>query len=352
MDRPHAPRRHLSERDLEILRDVVYSYIVTGEPVSSRTVAKTGRLGLSSASIRNVMADLEDSGLLAQPHTSAGRVPTPEGYRLYISNLMTQRSVTVEERRLIDEAIDESGTPLERLSSASHVLSELSRQVGVVIAPVITETRLEAIDFVPLSGRRILCVVVTAGGIVESKVVESREAMTREELQRAANYVTASFAGRTVREVRDRLLLMLEDERAAMERWLRAAVELAGHGLAGSSRQNVYVDGATGLLAQPEFADLQRARRLLDTFADTARLAALLSDCMQGDGVRVFLGEESNLTSELDVGIVTTHYGRSGQVAGRLAVVGPARMEYSRVIPLVEYLADRLTQALADTFDG
>src|SRR5690606_15026747 len=172
------------------------------------------------------------------------------------------------------------------------------------------------------------------------------------ELQRASNFITETFAGRTVREARDRLLTLLEGERDEMDRWLKSAVELAGRGLDSSrTRQNVYVDGTSGLLGQPEFADLQRARRLLDTFADTARLASLLSDCMEGEGVRVFLGEESNLTSELDVGVVTARYGRAGGSAGRLAVVGPARMEYSRVIPLVEYLAERLTRALAETFD-
>lgn len=348
-----SSRQHpLTERDLEILRDVVYSYIVTGEPVSSRTVAKHGRLGLSSASIRNTMADLEDSGLLAQPHASAGRIPTSEGYRLYISALMPQQPLSSLDRRSIEDCIGSSEIPEARMSAVSHLLSDLTHQVGVVVAPAIAETRLEAIDFVPLSGNRVLCVVVAAGGFIDNKVVETREAMPREDLRRASNYLTETFGGLTVREARDRLVASLEDERDAMEGWLRAAVDLARRGLEGGDRPNVFVDGTAGLLAQPEFADLARVRRLLDTFANTARLASLLSDVMQGQGVRVYLGNESHLSSELGVGVVTAPYGRPGGSAGRLAVVGPARMEYSRVIPLVEYLAESLTKALAETLDG
>jgi heat-inducible transcriptional repressor len=349
---PRPSASLLSPRDREILRDVIYSFISQGEPVSSRSVAKHERLGLSSATIRNVMADLEEKGFLRQPHTSAGRVPTPAGYHFYIETLMRQRTVPAQQRRYIDSHLHEAGGGTEeQMSAASQLLSELTHQVGVVLIPALGDTVLKAVEFVQVSGRRVLCVVVSASGFIDSKLVELESPVTREELVRAANYLTESFAGLSLGEIRDRLLVLMEDERAQVDRLLRLAVALARQSLSPGTPE-VLLDGANELLAQPELADLERVRRLFEEFHDKARLVSLLNQCLDGGGVRAWIGEDSELTSALDFSLVASPYRAGDRVLGSLGILGPSRMEYDKVIPLVEYLADTLSEALARSFES
>lgn len=350
-----SPRQHeeLSPRDREILKDVIYSYILHGEPVSSRAVAKHERHGLSSASVRNIMADLEELGYLRQPHTSAGRVPTVDGYHFYIEALMRQRSVSARDRRYVRRYLEEVGGDADgRINAASHLLSELSNQAGVVLVPALGDTVLKAVDFVPLSGRKVLCVIVSMSGFVDSKIVELDNEVTRRDLVQAGNYLTDNFAGLTMREIRDRLVSMMEDERAAVDQVLGLVVQLARHSLVDDDDPAVVVDGTEGLLRQPELSDLTRAQRLFETFKDKARLVSLLNQCVEGAGVRIWIGEDSELTSELDLSLVATTYSMGESVQGSLGIVGPSRMEYERVIPLVEFLAATLSDALTTTFDG
>ena len=343
----------LSARDREILKDIILSFILDAEPVSSRSVAKRGRLGLSAATIRNVMADLEEAGYLAQPHTSAGRVPTRAAYHLFIQSLMQARKVSAKDKRYIDEQLSAGSADAEQLMGAtSHLLSELSHQVGIVMTPALGETVLKAVDFVPLSGRKVLCVVVSTSGFVDNKVIETEEEMSREDLQRSANYLTESFSGLTLREIRERLVGLMVEEKAQMDRALSLALQLAKSGLDVDQGPEVLVDGTTALLAQPELADIQRVRRMFDTFANKARLVRMLNQCIQGRGVRVLIGEDSDLTSELDFSLVATTYGSGDRPLGTLGILGPSRMEYHRVIPLVHYLGETLSRALAESFEG
>jgi heat-inducible transcriptional repressor len=349
------PRYHdrLSPRDREILKDVIYTYIVLGEPVSSRTVAKQERHALSSASIRNVMADLEELGYLKQPHTSAGRVPTSAGYHFFIETLMRQRVLPARERRYIEAQLrDGAGDADERIATASQLLSELSRQVGVVLISALGETILKAVDFVPLTGRKVLCVVVSTSGFVDSKILEIAGELTREDLVWAANYLNESFSGLSMSSIRDRLLALMADERAQMDRLLGLVLSLAREGFASSDDPEVRMQGASELLSHPELADVDRLRRLFEAFNDKARLVRLLNQCVQGAGVRVWIGEDSDLTSELDFSLVATPYCAGGRVVGSLGILGPTRMEYDRVIPLVEYLAATLGEALTSAFDS
>jgi heat-inducible transcriptional repressor len=343
----------LTARDREILKDIILTYMLDAEPVSSRSVAKRGRLGLSAATIRNVMADLEESGYLAQPHTSAGRVPTRAAYHLFIESLMQARKVSARDRRYIDEHLAAGNADVEQLMGAtSHLLSELSHQVGIVITPALGETALKAVDFVPLSGRKVLCVVVSTSGFVDNKVIETEEEVTREELQRSANYLTENFCGATLRQIRERLLVLMVEEKAQMDRALALTLQLAKCGLDLDQGPEVLVDGTTAILSQPELADIQRVRRMFDTFANKARLVRMLNQCIQGRGVRVLIGEDSDLTSELDFSLVATTYGGGDRPLGTLGILGPSRMEYQKVIPLVHYLGETLSRALADSFDG
>ena len=341
----------LTPRDREILKDVIMTYILSAEPVSSRSVSKHGRLGLSAATIRNVMADLEEWGFLMQPHTSAGRVPTAAAYHLFIESMMQARKVPAKERRYIEENL-RGGDADQIMGSATHLLSELSRQVGIVLTPAVGDTVLRAVDFVPVSGRRVLCVVVSSTGFVDNKILEMEEEIPREELVRISHYLTENFAGQSLRQIRDRLLRMMADERAQMDRMLALAIELARQGLDLPSGPEVLVDGAPSLLSHPEMTDIQRVRRMFDAFADKARLVKLLNQCLQGKGVRVLIGDDSDLTSELDFSVVATPYGMGDKTLGTLGIIGPSRMEYERVIPLVHFLGEALSRALDDSFSG
>jgi heat-inducible transcriptional repressor len=338
----------LSPRYGRILREIIQSYILTGEPVSSRLIAKLDPEGQSAATIRNMMADLEEWGYLAQPHTSAGRVPTPAGYHLFIETLMESRALPARQRRYIADAIHGGGPGDgdQLMSVTSHLLSELSSQVGIVVTPAIGDSVLKTIEFVPMSGCRALCVVVSTGGFVDSKVVHTDAPIPREELVRISNYLTASFAGLTLRQIRERLLAMMAEERAQVDRLLQVSISLASRGLEASQGAGVVVDGTSSLLARPQPADIERVKRLLDTFGDKARLVQLLNRCMEGGGMRVFIGEDSDLTAD-DFSLVATTYGAGEHVLGSLGIFGPSRMEYPRIVPLVHYLGEALSRALA-----
>ncbi len=336
----------LSRRYREILADIVRTHIRSGEPVSSRLVSRHSQHQLSSATIRNVMADLEETGLLRQPHTSAGRIPTEAGYRLYVEDLMQPDSISEEEKRYIEERL--SSKDADRLmSSATSLLSELSHRVGVVLTPAADEIFVKSADFVSLGGRRVLCVIISSGGFMDHIVVDTEEELSRDELVRISNYVTEHFTGLRLAEIRDQLLQMMAQERARVDCWLAQAITLARQAVRGTTIQEVLVEGTSSLLDQPELSDIENIRRMLDTFADQARLVCLLNQCLSTDGVRVFLGEDSDVTMELDFSLVGTTYGIGEEALGSLGIIGPSRMAYPRMVPLVRFLGETLSKALA-----
>lgn len=346
-------QRPLTAREREVLKDIILMYVLSAEPVSSRSISKHSQLGLSSASIRNVMSDLEELGYLRQPHTSAGRVPTGAGYHLFAESLMGAQTVPARVRRYIDEHLREAPADADGLVAVtSHLLSELSQQVGIVVCPAIGETVLRAIEFVPLTGSRVLVVIVSESGFVDNKVIDTDKPLPREELVRSSNYLTESFAGLTLRQIRDRLLVAMAEERAKVDELLGSTLELARRSLDLAAGREVLVDGTSAVLAQPELADVLRVRRLIETFADKARLVKMLNACVRGQGVRVVIGEDSDLTSELDFSLVATRYGVGDRERGTLGIFGPSRMEYQRVIPLVHYLGETLSQMLTSTADS
>lgn len=339
----------MSARDREILKDVVHTFILSGDPVSSRAVARHDH-GVSAATIRNVMADLEELGYLDQPHASAGRVPSSAGLHFYIETLMEARHVEPEERRRIEgELFGSGGDGDQVIDTATQLLSRLSGQIGIVVTPAFGESVLEAVDFVPLSGRRVLCVVVTKNGFVENKLVETDEELAREELVRISNYLTETFRGQTLRAIRERLLARMSDERAQVDQLLARAIRLASRGLESRSEPELKIEGTAALVARPELGDVDRVRRLLDAFADRQRLVALLGRCLDGNGVRVVIGEDDEVTSDLGLSLVARGWGGEGRSRGMLGILGPARMPYDRIIPLVDYLGDSLGRALEES---
>ena len=221
-----------------------------------------------------------------------------------------------------------------------------------MVAPAIGDTVLKAVDFVPVAERKVLCVVVSQEGFVDNRVIETGEEIPRQELTRISNSLTENFAGHTLREIRDRLLRQMTEERLQVDHLLARTIELAREGLALDSQPEVLVDGASALLARPELADIQRVRRMFEAFTDKARLVRMLNGCIQGGGVRVLIGDDSDLTSELDFSLVASSYRVGEQPLGTLGIFGPSRMEYQKIIPLVHYLGHALSRALSDAFAG
>jgi heat-inducible transcriptional repressor len=343
------PIVELTARDREILKDVIHTYILSGEPVSSRAVARHTRHGVSAATIRNVMADLEDWGLLEQPHTSAGRVPSRSGYHFYIHSLMETRAVPDDERRRIDGGLQAPAGAERLVGTTAQLLSELSGQIGILVTPAIGDTVLEAVDFVPLSGRRVLCVVVSRSGFIENKLVETDEELSRDELVRISNYLTETFRGHTLRVIRERLLALMGEERSEVDRLLGRAIRLASRGFETSGAPSLVVEGTAHAVAQRELSDVERVKGLLDAFSERQRLVALLNQCLDGNGVRVVIGEDSQVTADLGVSLVARPFGTEERGRGTLGILGPARMPYDRIIPLVDYLGESLSRALVES---
>lgn len=337
------------DRDRKILEDVIRTFIHTGSPVGSRSVAKMARHGLSAASIRNVMADLEESGYLFQPHTSAGRVPTAAGYHYYIDSLMPNRELPESERKYIQENMREVLTDVEELMNVvTHLLTEMTSQIGLVLAPTLGETKIKAIHFLRLSGRRAVCVLESEGGLVEQRIVQTVNAMSQEELIRISNYLTETFSGQSLREIRDHLLTLMADEKMEIDELLQGAISLAQQALGIDESPELLVEGTEAVITQPELADIDRVRKLLETFTDKVELVRVLDQLIAGGGTRVIIGEESDLTSPLNFSLVATTYGSPGKVLGALGIFGPSRMEYEKVVPLVDFLGRTVSETLVD----
>jgi heat-inducible transcriptional repressor len=336
-----------SERDSQILRDVIHTFIETGEPVSSGSVARSERHGLCAASIRNVMAEMEECGYLFQPHTSAGRVPTTAGYHYYIDSLMPNREVPAQDRQYIREHFDESVSRVDDcLGMATHLLNDLSKQIGVLLTPHIGDATLKALYFVRLSGKKVLCVLESSGGVVESREIETMAPLQRDELTRISNFLTDNFSGLTLRVIRDRLLQMMREDRNELDELVRNAISLAQKALGTDDTPCLLVEGTVSVIGQPELSDVPRVKRLLETFADKAELVQMLNQILESRGPCVIIGGDSDLTSDLDFSLVATTYGTSERTLGTLGIFGPSRMSYQRVVPLVTYLGETVSEVL------
>ena len=344
----------LDGRSREVLASVIVAYIESAAPVSSRQLTRGGKFALSSASLRNAMADLEDLGFLTHPHVSAGRIPTDLGYRAFVRELMTTRLPSAEERARIAEELAPEPFETDRFFQAtSRVLSRLTGEVGVVAAPASARFVLESVHFTRLTERRILVAEVSDAGLVESRVIETREDFTQAELDGISGRLTAEYAGRSLDEIRVLLVEALAEEKARMDRALSRALELGRRAFAeGPAGDAVFVDGTESLLTKPEFrGDLEALRRMFRAFEEKARLVSLLTDCLSGGGASVVIGSESAFTGETQTAVVSAPYRKGDRALGALGVVGPRRMEYARVVPLVEelgrYVSRRLTEGAA-----
>ncbi len=335
-------------RQSAILSDVIRTYVRTGNPVSSRSIERLGKYGLSSATIRNAMADLEDEGFLMQPHTSSGRVPTAAGYHYYIDSLMPNHELSDREQLYIQGNLTQALIDLEEmLGRVTHLLFELTQQIGVVLAPAIAESRIRALHFLNLSGRRVLCVLESEGGLVEHRVIRTTSKMSSEELVKVSNFLTQHFCGLTLRQMRHRLVDLMADERARIDSLIKRAVALAQQALGVDEEPELLFEGTETMLVQPELSDIERVRKLLSAFTDKAELVRMLDQLIKGEGTKVIIGEESDLTSDLNFSLVATSYGSSDRTLGALGIFGPSRMEYEKVVPLVDFLGKTVSDTLA-----
>jgi heat-inducible transcriptional repressor len=345
--RPLGPQ--LDTRARHLLRALISQYIRGGEPVGSRTLARQAGLDVSPATIRNVMADLEEIGLVSAPHTSAGRVPTAQGYRVFVDSLLETRPLDEAELERLRRELALMGGTQSLLSSVSSLLSGITHFVGLVTVPRREQFAFRHIDFVPLGGTRVLVILVFTDNEVQNRVIETARVFGPSELEQIANYLNANYAGLHLDQIRVRLVTELEQARRDMDQLMAAAVQVADAALRVESRADVLVAGQSNLLDVQDLASVQRLRELFDAFQRKQELLRLLDRCIHADGVRLFIGEESGVGSLGDCSVVAAPYVADGRVLGVLGVIGPTRMEYERVIPVVQATAALLGGALSDS---
>jgi len=343
--------RELGRRQCEVLATLVRQYVSTGLPVGSKAVANRLTEHLSSATIRNLMVELEAAGLLHQPHVSAGRVPTDKAYRFYVDHLAESKSLGTATEKYIDESLNTQGTsPEELLAKISHILSEVSHNVGLVLGLPLEEKLLEHIKFVRLPERRVLAAIVSKPDLVENKVIRLDEEFSQEELDRTADYLNAEFRGWSLRTIRVEIFKRIEDMKVAFVRLLANVATLFMWGaLSGEDPGQLFVDGTVKMLDQPEFMDGRRLRDLLAAFEEKAKLARILGACLESSvpGVRVFIGGENADAEMRHCTIVAAPYHYRDRAVGALGVVGPTRMEYDRAMTTVEYVAQLTSRLLS-----
>ena len=345
------PEIDLDPRAREVLREIVIQHIDSGEPIGSRTLAKRGRFQLSPASLRNVMADLEDLGFLHQPHTSAGRVPTDRGYRFFINHLMKSGVLSTRERETIDEEVGHASEIDQVLHLAGSLLSKLSDQIGVVFMPTLLQFTIRSMDFIPVGDQKIMCVIVGANGVVVNKIIETRFVFTRAELEKISRHITGEFAGCTLDTIRRRLIRMTEMERAQDDQMLQKTISL-GIGAVNDVaplEHELYVEGTASILNKPEFAaDTASFRRTFLALQEKEKLIEILESCLSEDGLKILIGSESDFTLTHNFSIVARRYGSPSAPLGMVGIIGPMRMEYARMAPLVDYLSRALSRKIEE----
>jgi heat-inducible transcriptional repressor len=339
---------HLDARARQLLRALIARYIADGQPVGSRTLAKASGLDVSPATVRNIMSDLEEFGLVAAPHTSAGRVPTSQGYRVFVDSLIEMRPLDEPAVDKLRRELPTEATTPDLLSSATSLLSEMTHFVGVVSVPKREEFPFRHIDFVPLDAGRTLVILVFTDGQVQNRVIATQRAYGPSELEQIANYLNANFAGMRIDEIRARLLREMQDEGVRLNRLLSAAVEVAQQAFQSNAGGDgdMLVAGQTNLMGKQDATDVDRLRELFEAFQRKRDLLQLLERCAGAEGVRLFIGEESGFAALDKFSLVTAPYGVGGRVLGVLGVIGPTRMAYERVIPVVQATAGIISGAL------
>ena len=336
-----------SDRMRKVLGAIVEGYIHTAEPVGSKAIVGKLGLNLSPATIRNVMSDLEVLGLLYQPHTSAGRIPTEKGFRFYVDYVLDVHELEEEEREWIRTKYLGYQTEVEDLlRETSRILSSSSHYLAVVWAPKVSFIVLQHIEFVKLKKHVVLAILINPTGLVYHRVVEVEEDFSQSELDHLSDYMNSFLTGLTLQQARERLVEQMRNEKSVYDHLFEQALRLGRKALSPTDETDVFIEGRTNIIHEPEFTNISIMTDLFRAFEEKATLVKLLDKCINPQGVRIAIGSESEVQEMETCSLVTSTYGYKGEVLGALGVVGPRRMNYSRVIPLVDYTAKLLTEIL------
>ncbi|MBI2800556.1 MAG: heat-inducible transcriptional repressor HrcA [Gammaproteobacteria bacterium] len=337
----------LNERAQYLFRTLVERYIGDGQPVGSRTLARDTRFELSPATIRNVMADLEDLGLIRAPHTSAGRVPTVRGYRLFVDCMLTYKSPPTAELRIMTDGVRHDADVRRLLEKTSSMLSEVTKFAGLVMIPKAEHKALRQVEFLALNENRVLVILVINEREVQNRIIKTARRYSASELTEAANYLNSVFAGRDIRQVKRDLLSDMNATRDEMNRLMATVIDMAQQVFVEEETATDYVlAGQANLMEINDLSDLDKLRNLFDAFSRKRDILHLLDQALSAAGVQIFIGEEAGYEAFDNCSIVTSTYGDEGEILGVLGVIGPTRMPYERVIPIVDLTAKLLTSAL------
>ncbi len=338
--------QELPERSLFLFKSLVEHFINDGQPVGSRTLVRDLDLDLSAATIRNVMADLEDMGFLRSPHTSAGRVPTARGYRLFIDSLLRVNDLGSEEIHRIAEEMDSGDSIQNLLERTSSMLSDITHLASVVMLPRLEQSTLNQVEFMSLSDNRILVILVMSDNEIQNKIIHTARTFSASELEQAASYLNKMFSDKDLPEIRKEMLAELESMKDNVNQLMQAAIEMAQQAIDSGSKDDYVLAGETNLMGVSGWGDIERLKRLFDTFNRKRDILHLLEQSINAKGVQIFIGEESGYEVLDDCSVVTSPYESEGQILGVLGVIGPTRMDYERVIPIVDLTAKMLGSAL------
>jgi len=337
----------LNERAQYLFKTLVERYIADGQPVGSRTLARDTRLELSPATIRNVMADLEDAGLIRAPHTSAGRIPTVRGYRLFVDCMLTFQQPPAAELQLLTDGVRHEADVRRLLEKTSSLLSDITHFAGLVMLPKTESKALRQVEFLPLNDNRVLVIIVINDREVQNRIIKTARRYSASELTEAANYLNSAFAGKDIRQVKRDLLADMNATRDEMNRMMATVIDMAQQVFGEEEPGQDYVlAGQTNLMDINELSDRDKLRNLFEAFSRKRDILHLLEQALSASGVQIFIGEEAGYQAFDDCSIVTSTYGEDGEVLGVLGVIGPTRMPYERVIPIVDLTAKMLTSAL------
>jgi heat-inducible transcriptional repressor len=336
----------LSDRAKCILEAVIEDYIATAEPVGSRSITRSHALALSPATVRNVMSDLEEMGFLCSPHTSSGRIPTDKAYRLYVNSILEVKHIARDNREEIKRHCKLAGKDMAQvLKETSRLLSSTSSYMGVVMAPRLAANVFHQMEFVKLGSRRILAIMVSQNGTVQNRLIQVEEEIVQEDLVRMANYLNELLQGLTIAQVRERLLQEMQSEKVRYDSMMARALALSEQTIS-SDGPELFLEGQANILEQPEFADAAKMREIFRAFEKKSLLLDLLDRSMQAEGVQIFIGSESHLLKMEGMSLITSTYMTGKDTVGVLGVIGPTRMGYGRVIPIVDYTAKLISRLL------
>lgn len=338
----------LTPRAASLLRTLVGMHIREGQPVGSKALHVESGMSVSTATIRNVMSDLEERGLLSSPHTSAGRIPTAQGYRLFVDSLLQTSPIDASALQALKHELNPNRTSSDLIASASNLLTQVTAQAGIVTVPRPTASQLRQIEFLPLSDSRVLVILVVNEREVQNRVIELSRPLSEEQLKVAAELINQRYAGNNLSEVKRMLVAEMADARARIDEQLEAALQVAKDAMEPEDAQEEYVvAGESRLIQQAGANDMDKLRELFDAFERKRDLVELLDRCSRADGIQIFIGEEAGYEVLGDYSVITAPYAQGTQPVGVLGVIGPTRMAYDRVIPLVDITARLLTAALS-----